>query len=70
MDSNFRMREEIEVDEGGALRAYGFPLSRRAVRGMSHCVASACPVEPAEAGYLLVVETQEEEPGMQYRNSI
>jgi len=37
---------------------------------MSHCVASACPVEPAEAGYLLVVETQEEEPGMQYRNSI
>src|SRR5581483_4017190 len=36
---------------------------------MSHCVASACPVKPAEAGYLLVAETQEE-PGMRYCDSI
>jgi putative transposase len=36
---------------------------------MSHCVAGACPVEPAEAGYLLVVETQEV-PGMRYSDSI
>src|SRR5258708_12901361 len=36
---------------------------------MSHCVASACPVEPAEAGYLLVDETQEV-PGMRYSDSI
>jgi IS4 transposase len=36
---------------------------------MSHYVASACPVESAEAGYLLVVETQEE-PGMRYGDSI
>jgi putative transposase len=36
---------------------------------MSHCAADACPVEPAQTGYLLVVETQEE-PGMQHRNSI
>src|SRR5258708_19120252 len=36
---------------------------------MSHCVASACPVEPAEAGYLLVHETQEV-PGMRYSGRI
>src|SRR5260370_21107543 len=36
---------------------------------MSHCVADACPVEPARTGYLLVVETQEG-PGMQHCNSI
>jgi endonuclease-3 len=35
------------------------PRKRRTVRGMSHCVASACPVEPARTGYLLVAETQE-----------
>ena len=36
---------------------------------MSHYVADACPVEPTEVGYLLVVKTQEG-PGMQYCNSI
>jgi putative transposase len=36
---------------------------------MSHYVASACPADPAKAGYLLVVETQEE-PGMRHCNSI
>jgi putative transposase len=37
---------------------------------MIHCVAGACPVKPTDVGYLLVVETQEVEPGMRYNDSV
>src|SRR5260370_41452343 len=56
-------------ESGNPVGGPGSPLARRAVRGMSHCVADGCPVEPARTGYLLVVETQEG-PGMQHCNSI
>src|SRR5262249_35669032 len=45
------------------------PLSRRAVRGMSHSSAGACPAGPARTGYFLVVETQKG-PSMRYCDSI
>jgi putative transposase len=37
---------------------------------MSQLVAGACPANPAQAGYFLVVETQKGKPGMRYLNSI
>jgi putative transposase len=37
---------------------------------MSQLVAGACPANPAQAGYFLVVETQKGKPGMHYLDSI
>jgi putative transposase len=37
---------------------------------MSQLVAGACPANPVQAGYFLVVETQKGKPGMRYLDSI
>src|ERR1700676_668905 len=52
------------------LHTASFPRKRRAVRGMSRCVAGARQAPGPFCGYFLVVETQKVERGVRYQNTV
>src|SRR5260370_27770625 len=51
-------------------RYSSFPRKRRAVRGMSRCVAGARQAPGPFCGYFLVVEAKKVERGVRYQNTV